>query len=99
MQQTGLKDNSTFINLKKKAKSLGASDFGYSQAKNKRFYVIYQGHIINFGLKGGSTFIDHNDENKRKAWRARHSKIVNSDNIPAHLVKSQSSYWSWNLLW
>ena len=26
----------------------------------------------NFGLRGGSTFIDHKDVNKKNAWIARH---------------------------
>ena len=63
------------MSLKQKALSLGATDFGPSKAKGKRFYVIYNGKRINFGLLGGQTFIDHQDTAKRKAWRARHSKI------------------------
>lgn len=97
--QTGQVSNSTFTNLKNHALKLGATAFGYSQTKNKRFYVIYQGKTINFGDKHGSTFIDHGDEIKRKNWRARHSKIKNSDGVPAHLIKTQASYWSWSLLW
>ena len=33
-----------------KALSLGATEFGISSAKNKRFYVIYNGKKINFGF-------------------------------------------------
>ena len=29
---------------------------------------------VHFGAKNGSTFIDHNNENKRQAYIARHSK-------------------------
>ena len=81
------------------ARRLGATAFGRSKAKGKRFYVIYGGRRINFGLKGGSTFIDHRDEKKRKAWRARHSKIKLKDGSLAYRNKKQPAYWSYHLLW
>ena len=85
--------------LRKKALALGATDFGKSKVKHKRFYVIYNGKKINFGLDTGSTYIDHKDKKKRNAWQARHSKIKLKDGTPAYKNKNQSSYWSWNLLW
>jgi len=85
--------------MESKAKRLGATKFGSSRAKGKRFYVIYGGRRINFGLRGGSTFIDHRDEKKRRAWRARHSKIKMKDGSLAYKKKTQPSFWSWNLLW
>ena len=54
------------MDLKTKALKLGATEFGISKVKNKRFYVIYNGKKINFGLKNGSTFIDHKDKKKRR---------------------------------
>ena len=87
------------MSLKQKALNLGATEFGVSKVKNKRFYVIYNGRRINFGLKNGSTFIDHKDIKKRDAWRARHSKIMLKNGTPAYKNKHQSSYWSWSLLW
>lgn len=51
-----------------------------SKNKNKRFKALFKekesGKIkeVNFGAKGGSTFIDHKDENKRKAYIKRHSE-------------------------
>lgn len=85
--------------LKQKALSLGATEFGKSNAKNKRFYVIYKGKRINFGLEGGSTFIDHKDPKKRKAWRARHSKIKDKEGRLVHKLKTSADFWSWNILW
>jgi len=35
--------------MEQKAIKLGASSFGNSKAKNKRYYVIYNGKTINFG--------------------------------------------------
>lgn len=85
--------------LRQKALSLGASEFGKSNAKGKRFYVIYKGQRINFGFEGGQTFIDHNDPKKRRAWRARHSKIRDKQGRLVHKLKTSASYWSWHILW
>jgi len=85
--------------LRQRAFDLGATGFGISKAKEKRFYVIYKNKRINFGLKGGSAFIDHGDEAKRKAWLARHKKIRKKDGSLAHLNKTSPSYWSTQILW
>ena len=87
------------MGLKQRALNFGASDFGDSKAKGKRFYVIYNGKKINFGLKGGQTFIDHQDAVKQRAWKARHSKIKLKDGRLAYTVKEQPEWWSWRLLW
>lgn len=84
--------------LYRKALKHGATEFGISRAKNKRFYVVYNGRRINFGSKFGSTFIDHYDINKRTAWLARHSKILKQGS-PAYLDITSPEYWSWNILW
>jgi len=85
--------------MENKARQLGASEFGKSNRKDKRFYVVYNDKIIHFGSSTGSTFIDHKDEKKRQAWRARHSKIINKDGVPFYKIKSSPEFWSWNLLW
>ena len=82
-----------------KALSLGATHFGISNRKNKRFYVIYNNKNISFGSKTNNTFYDHHDIKKRDAWRARHSKIINSKGKPFFTDKMSPSYWSYNLLW
>ena len=87
------------MDLKQKAISLGATDFGISKVSNKRYYVIYNNKKINFGSKTGNTFIDHNDKAKRKAWYARHSKIVNKTGDKVINNKNSASYWSSKLLW
>ena len=66
------------MNLKKKAISLGATDFGVSTVSNKRYYVIYNNKKINFGSKTGSTFIDHHDEAKKDAQSAKEQQMVNT---------------------
>ncbi len=58
----------------KKAMALGASDFGISTRKVKRFFVKYDDKIIHFGSKSGQTFYDHKDKmklNKCRAYRIR----------------------------
>ena len=84
--------------LREKALKLGASDLGESNVKGKRLYVIYNGKRINFGSDVGQTYIDHGDNKKRKAWRARHSQILRGG-IPAYKQKDSGSYWSWKILW
>jgi hypothetical protein len=82
-----------------KAKRLHATDFGRSKKKNKRFYVIYDGKIINFGSSVGKTYYDHKDKLKRKAWYARHSKIKNKNNKYVINDPYSPSYWSAKILW
>lgn len=73
-----------------------------SDREGKRFKItLPNGKIIHFGAypyaKG--TFLDHSDESIRRAWRARHKRIIGSDNRPVYLNKMSPSYYSWNLLW
>lgn len=85
--------------LKEKALRLGAEDFGQSKAKDKRFYVVYQGKKINFGSKTGSTYLDHKDDAKRDAWIARHSKIKNKHGDYVMGLKTSGDWWAKHLLW
>lgn len=81
------------------AKKLGATEFGKSKRKDKRFYVIFNGKIINFGSKTNNTFIDHGDVKKKNAWIARHSKIQNKNGEYVIRLKTSPDYWSYRLLW
>jgi len=85
--------------LHDKALRLGATDFGYSKAKGKKFFVVYDGKTINFGAKGYSDFTKHKDEDRRKRYYARHSKITDKTGKKVITKKSSPSYWSYNLLW
>jgi len=85
--------------LSKKAKSLGASEFGLSTNKNKRFYVVYNNKRINFGSNTNNTFIDHHDEDKKRAWKARHKVIRLKSGKLAYKDKTQSSFWAYKILW
>jgi hypothetical protein len=85
--------------LRSRAMGLGAIDFGLSERKDKRFYVLYNGRVINFGSKHGQTFIDHGDTAIRYAWLSRHSKIKNKVGELVINLKTSPSYWSHNILW
>lgn len=73
-----------------------------SDRLNKRFKItLKSGVSIHFGLwpfAGKGTFIDHKDEKIKKAWRARHSKIM-KDGKSAYKNPNSAEYYSWNLLW
>ena len=68
-----------------------------SSAKNKRFTAIFSNgkkeKKVNFGLKGGSTYLDNKDKKKRAAFRARH-KVDLKTNDPM-----RAGYLSYYLLW
>lgn len=89
----------SLISLRNKALSLGATFFDLSDRKNKKYYVVYDGKQIHFGSKEGSTYLDHKDEKKREAWKARHSKILNKEGQKVITLKTSPSYWSDKILW
>ena len=86
------------MDLEQMAKNLGATEFGLSGTKMKRFYVIYNNKIINFGAKNAKTVIDLGDIFIRKIWRARHIKIM-KNGAPAYKDKTSPSFWSYHILW
>ena len=68
-----------------------------SDVKGKRFVAIFSDgkkeKKVNFGLRGGSTYIDTGDKKKRSAYRARH-KVDLRTNDPM-----RAGYLSYYLLW
>jgi len=51
-----------------------------SDKPDKRLKAVFNDKkTIHFGLRGGSTFIDHKDTQKKKAWMARHRVRENWD--------------------
>jgi hypothetical protein len=89
----------TVKNIAKKKNIIGTIEI--SDRPSKRFKITKNNKTIHFGLwpfKGKGTFIDHRDDQIKKAWRARHSKI-NKNGKPAYKDQSSPEYYSWNLLW
>ena len=85
--------------MEAKAKRLGATEFGPSRSKGKKYYVIYNGKRINFGAANMSDFTIHKDKDRRDRYRARHGKIKLKDGRLAYKVKTSPAFWSWRLLW
>ncbi len=85
--------------LRDKAMSLGATEFGRSKAKGKKWFVVYDGKTVNFGDSSMSDFTIHKDEERRKRYYARHSKIKDKSGQKVITKKSSPAFWSYNLLW
>lgn len=85
--------------------------FRKSKTKDKKYDALTpSGKWIAFGDKRYEHYkdstglrlyshLDHNDTNRRAAYRARHKEIKTKDGTPAYLDKEQSAYYSWNYLW
>ena len=71
----------------------------YSTRATKKLMLITATKIIHFGLKGSQTFVEGASAQKRKAYIARHSKIILKNGKQAILVKYSPAYLSYNLLW
>ena len=70
-----------------------------SPRKNKRFRVILSNEKkYDFGLLGGSTYIDHKDINKRKNYISRHLGNDTESYLIENLIPSPSLF-SMYLLW
>lgn len=69
-----------------------------SEKKRKRLQAVFpNGESIHFGSKSGQTFVDHQDETKKKNWIARHSALPNTDwSISGYMTPS---WWSRYVLW
>ena len=89
----------SITDLRSRAKLLGATDLRPSTRKGKKYMVLYLGRWIHFGAMGYADFTQHRDTRRRDAYRARHSRILLKNNVPAYKVPSQPAYWAWHLLW
>ena len=66
-----------------------------SKRKNKKYMAVFDdGTTTHFGLKGSSTYIDHNDEKKKDAYIARH-KVNENWNDPKS-AGALARYILWN---
>lgn len=70
-----------------------------SDNKDKRMKAVFYDkdkrvRTTHFGLKGGSTFIDHKDEKKKKAYLARHTR--NNEDWNDYMSAGSLSRW---ILW
>tara|TARA_Y100001963_G_C6653318_1_gene386788 strand:- start:327 stop:623 length:297 start_codon:yes stop_codon:yes gene_type:complete len=67
-----------------------------SNRKGKRFEIVMPryGHSHHFGSDVGQTFIDHKDNNKKKAWYARHKKNKNFNSLHSGIYHSKELLWT-----
>lgn len=70
-----------------------------SDNQDKRMKAVFYDkdkrvRTTHFGLKGGSTFIDHKDEKKKKAYLARHTR--NNEDWNDYMSAGSLSRW---ILW
>lgn len=64
-----------------------------SDRPTKRYKVKYNNKWVHFGSRDGSTYIDHQNQQLKNAWLARHSKLSNFSD------PSKPSFWSRYILW
>ena len=88
-----------FNAIHKKALQLGASDFGQSARKNKKYYVVYAGKTIHFGYAPMDDFTTHKDPRRQASYRARARGIRNKSGQLTYKLKTSANYWAYNLLW
>ena len=70
-----------------------------SDLKTKRYCVhLDDGSYYNFGLKTGSTYLDHNDKMKRDNYRARHLGNEKEKKLIESFTPSPALF-SYYLLW
>jgi len=73
-----------------------------SKKENKRYKITIEDNgeqkAYDFGLKGGSTYVDHKDKAKREAYRKRHYANKKEKELIDNLLPSPALF-SYYLLW
>lgn len=91
------------IKARAKALDIPFKDIRPSDKKDKKVAIDivtpFGITTVHFGAKGSQTFIEGASEQKRNAYRVRHSKIMMKNGKPAYLQPFTKSYLSYWLLW
>ena len=87
-----------FKRLQKKAKKLGASSLDYSQRKNNKYMVEYNGQEIHFGSVKTEDYLTRKDPDRRDKYLTKAMKISNKDGQLTHQLPTYPNYWSIKLL-
>ena len=65
-----------------------------SKRKGKKYLAIFRnGKKTHFGQEGSNTYLDHNNKDKRDAYRKRHENDLNTND------PYRAGYLSYYLLW
>lgn len=89
----------SFDELAYKALKLGAKEFGRSNVKNKKWYVVYNNKKINFGDNRYDDYTTHRDKSRRKNYLLRAKAIRNKYGELTYNNKNYPNYWAVHLLW
>ena len=90
---------SLIATLRKKAITLGATEFGRSSLLKKKYTVRYKGKLIHFGQRGYEDYTDHKDKKRRASYRARHMAIRLKNGKLAYKNKESPAFWALKILW
>ena len=96
--QKYLLQGNDFKKLQRKAKKLGASSCDYSQRKNNKYMVEYNGKKIHFGSANTEDYLTKKDPIRRGIYLRKAKKITNKDGELTYQLPSYPNYWSVNLL-
>lgn len=89
-----------FVKLTKKALKLGATALDYSNRKNRKYFVtLKDGKKVRFGNSKCEDYLLHEDEDRRKKYLARATKIKNKLGELTWENPESANYWSVHLLW
>ena len=87
------------MELRAKAKRLGADELRPSWRAGKKWAVLYRDRWYHFGAKGYQDFTTHQDPARRESYRRRHAGILLADGRKAYEVKTTPAYWAYHILW
>lgn len=87
--------------VRKKLRALNVPyvSLSLSEKPNKKIRVIIDNKVIHFGDKRSQTFLEGASESKRKAYKARHERVLLKDGRRAIDVKYTPAWLSYHILW
>ena len=94
-----LVEGDEFKKLQRKAKKLGAKSLDYSNRKNNKYVVQYEGKKIHFGSNKYEDYLIHKDKERRDKYLAKAKKIKNKNGDFTYESPSFPNFWSVELLW
>ena len=82
------------------ARSMGRSEEIYvSTRKNKKYVVNVRGKDIHFGDSRYEDYLDHRDDERRKRYLARATRIRNKRGQLTYRDPSSANFWAVHILW